>query len=150
VKQDQALLQTKPSSIHHLYDAYGGMLLGYIYEVVKDHAIAEDCLVKTFSRIAQKFNEINWTDTNAWRLLQNFAKNELTAFHKVAENYEVSAALPNAYLDLMTDEQRLVFCNVYYSKNTTAQLARQLSKPDVEVKQLLKAAFAVIRRFNGR
>lgn len=155
MKQDHALFQTKPQSIHSLYDAYAGMLLGYIFEVVKDQQLAEDYLVKTFSRIAKHFNETNWTDSNVWSQLLRFAKNELGAFHRATAQNTVSeghaqATLPNAYLDLMTDEQKLVFCNIYYSKKTTSQLARELQKPEVEVKQLLKEAFAVIRRSHGR
>jgi hypothetical protein len=155
VKQDRAILQTKPLSIYSLYDAYAGMLLGYIFEVVKDQKVAEEYLVKTFSGIAENFNEVNWNGINVWCHLQRIAKNQLTAFYQAVEGCEVptgntSAKLPNVYLDHMTEEQRMVFCNIYYSKKTTAQLAEEISKPEEQVKQLLKEAFATIRKLHGR
>src|SRR4051812_25989851 len=110
VKQDETLLQTRPISIRSLYDAYEGMLLGYIFEVVKDKKIAEQYLVKTFSTIADNFKDINWAETNKWCLLQRFAKGELTAFTEVAKTYQTKAntnfagGLPNRYLNKMTDE----------------------------------------------
>ncbi|WP_214071183.1 sigma factor-like helix-turn-helix DNA-binding protein [Mucilaginibacter sp. dw_454] len=151
VKQNHALLRAKPLSTHTLYDAYAGMLLGYIFEVVKDHKIAEDYLVKTFSSIAKNFNDVNWDEINIWCQLQRFAKNELTAFHKAIDGYEVPAGdtpatLPNLYLDRMTDEQKLVFCNIYYSNKTTTQLAEEINRPEKHIKQLLKEAFAIIRK----
>lgn len=148
VKQDQST-HTKLLDINSLYDAYAGMLFGYIFEVVRDRKTAEDCLVKTFSSIAEKFNETSWDEGNTWCRLQRFVKNEMAAFYRATESNEAPAALPNIYLNEMTDEQRLVFCNIYYSKKTTAQLAAEMNKPETDIKQLLKTAFAVIRKLNG-
>jgi len=150
VKQDQEILNTKPLSIHNLYDTYAGMLLGYIFEVVKDHKTAEDYLIKTFCRIAEKINEINWGETNIWCHLQRFAKNELVGFHETVENCgtpvdNTSTTLRNSYLDQMSGEQRLVFCGIYYNRKTTIQLAGEINKPKAEIKQLLKEAVTVIR-----
>ena len=152
VKNDHAVLQTKPTSIYSLYDDYAAMLLGYIYEVVKDKKVAEDYLVRTFSSIAQKFNNINWGDSNPWCQLQRLARIELADYRKVAETYETVEAtsiyLPNKYLNQMTDEQKLVFCNVYYNRKTTLQLAAEINKSEESVKKLLKEAFVMIRRSN--
>lgn len=151
MKQSQLILQSKRIGIHNLYDAYAGMLLGYIFEVVKDRKIAEDYLVKTFSRIADNFDQINWSEINVWVKLLGVAKNELAAFYEAAEGCKTPAgALPNLYLDQMTEDQKMVFCNIYYSKKTTGQLAEEVNKPEVEIKQLLKEAFAIIRRSHGR
>lgn len=155
VKEGQELLNTKTLSIPGLYDAYAGMLLGYIFEVVKDRKLAEDYLVKTFCRVAENFNETDWAEANLWCLLQRFAKNELVAFYETAKSYAVptgdaSAEFSNAYLGHMTEQQKLVFCNIYYSKKTTTQLAGELNIKEAEVKHLLKEAFAIIRRSHGR
>ncbi|MCC8423460.1 RNA polymerase sigma factor [Mucilaginibacter sp. UR6-11] len=155
VKQDRALLQTKPLSVYTLYDAYAGMLLGYIFEVVKDKKLAEEYLVRTFSNVAKQFNKINWDETNNWCLLQRFAKSELSTFNDTSKNplaaviKKPKAEPPNKYLDQMTDEQRFIFCNIYYSSKTTAQLAKEIGKSEGLIKQLLKEAFAVIRKSNG-
>src|SRR6185312_12562203 len=107
VKQGQTILQTEPVSIQGLYDAYAGMLLGYIFEVVKDRKIAEDYLVKTFSRIAENFNGVNWSEVNVWVQLQRFAKDELAPFHQALAGCEtpegdVPGVLSNVYFDRMT------------------------------------------------
>jgi DNA-directed RNA polymerase specialized sigma24 family protein len=147
VKKDQAVLQTKPLSIYSLYDDYAAMLLGYIFEIVKDKKLAEDYLIKTFGSVAQKFNDINWGESNSWCLLQRIAKNELAAQSgQTAETPGFN--LNNKYLSGMTDEQRLVFCSIYYSKKTTAQLAAEINKSEVLVKKLLKEAFTMIRKSN--
>jgi DNA-directed RNA polymerase specialized sigma24 family protein len=152
VKNDQAALQTKPLSIYSLYDDYAAMLLGYIFEVVKDKKVAEDYLVKTFNRVAQKFNDINWGQSNNWCQLQQIAKNELAEYNYAAEGCESpkasSFSQTNKYLNKMTDEQKLVFCNIYYSKKTTAQLAAEINKSEELVKTLLKEAFTMIRKSN--
>ncbi len=150
--QDTALLQTKPISLYKLYDVYAGMLLGYILEIVKDKQQAEDYLIKTFSNIAQQFNEINWDNTNTWCLLQRFAKNELADFTNAVAACETPAATnarhgsPNKYLDRMTDEQKHIFCNFYYYQKTTSQLAAELNKSEKLVRESLKEAFVIIKR----
>jgi hypothetical protein len=153
VKPDDALVQTKPISIYSLYDAYAGMLLGYIFEVVKDRKVAEEYLVKIFSTVAEKFTEINWYETNNWCQLQRFAKNELTAFKEAVDGCETPVtgsqhSAPNKYLDQMTEEQKHIFCNFYYNKKTTAQLSQQLNRPEDLIRRSLKEAFAIIRRTN--
>lgn len=85
-----------------------------------------------------------------WGQLLCAAKDELASFYKAAEGCDTPAGtLPNLYLDQMTEDQKMVFCNIYYSKKTTAQLAKEVNKPEVEIKQLLKEAFAIIRRSHG-
>jgi len=145
VKPENAILQTKSLSMHNLYDAYAGMLLGYIFEIVKDKALAEEYLVKTFSAIHSSFDKINWGETSNWCQLQSFAKKELAAFNRSAGLTKPAGTLPNRYLDLMSEEQKLVFCNIYYCKKTTIELAKELNKPEALVKKLLKEAFAIIR-----
>jgi uncharacterized protein YktB (UPF0637 family) len=151
VKQGEALLQTKPVSIYKLYDSYAAMLLGYIQEVVKDQLIAEEYLLKTFDTVAKKINDINWHESNNWAQLLRLAKIELTPFHdalKAPSLVPVTNSIPNKYLDKMTDEQRFVFCSIYYSKKTTAQLSKEINKPGELIKTLLKEAFSIIRESN--
>jgi hypothetical protein len=154
VKQGEALLQTKPVSIHTLYDSYAAMLLGYIHEVVRDQTVAEEYLLKTFNTVAKKFDVINWHETNNWPQLLRLAKIELTPFHDTLKGCETPATggkdniITNKYLDKMTAEQRLFFCSIYYSKKTTAQLSEEINKPGERIKTLLKEAFTIIRESN--
>ncbi|MES2375336.1 MAG: sigma factor-like helix-turn-helix DNA-binding protein [Bacteroidota bacterium] len=153
-KQGEALLQTKPVSIYILYDNYAAMLLGYINEVVKDQVIAEEYLLKTFNTVAKKFNSINWNESNNWVHILRFAKAELVSFHEASKGYETPAivstsnSINNKYLDKMTDEQRHVFCRIYYDKKTTAELSKEINKPGELIKTLLKEAFNIIRESN--
>ncbi|HTH83636.1 MAG TPA: hypothetical protein VL490_11915 [Mucilaginibacter sp.] len=149
VKQNEALLQTKATTIHSLYDAYAGMLMGYIFEIVKDKTLAEEYLVKAFSSVNKQFNEINWSD-NKWCLLQRIAKNELTEFYKALKDCDppvtaINTNSPNKYHDRMTDEQKHIFCNFYYNKRTSAELSQELNKPEKLIRAQLKEAFAVIK-----
>jgi DNA-directed RNA polymerase specialized sigma24 family protein len=154
-KQGKALLQTEPPSIHILYDNYAPMLLGYINEVVKDKVIAEEYLLKTFNTIAQKNNCTNWNENNTWVQLLRFAREELIPFHDVLRGCEAPAVVSinnsTAYkhLDRMTEEQKHIFCSIYYNKKTTAELSREINKSEALIKTLLKEAFCVIRRSNG-
>lgn len=151
VKQNQAMPQTKSAGIHSVYDRYAAMLLGYIFEVVGDKKVAEDYLAKIFNGLAQNFNDIDWSMGNNWLLLQRYAKNQLVKFDSAAEGCQTQFShynLKNKYLNKMTGEQKLVFCNIYYSKKTTAQVAAEINKPEELIKKLLKEAFTIIRTSN--
>lgn len=125
-EQGKALLQTKPISLPILYDNYGGMLLGYISQVVKDKGVAEEYLLKTFNTIAKQFKYTNWDENNNWLQLLSFARAELTPFHETLKKCggRAFAGTGNitidTYLDEMTDEQKDVFCSIYYNKKTIA------------------------------
>lgn len=154
VKQGEALVQTKTVSIYTLYDNYAAMLLGYITEVVNDRALAEDYLLKTFNTVAEKFNDINWHESNNWALLLGIAKLELMPFNDALKGCKAPASstaannIQNKSLDKMTEEQKHVFCSVYYSKKTLAELSKETNKPEELLKTLLKEAFSIIRKSN--
>jgi len=46
----------------------------------------------------------------------------------------------------MSDEQKLVFCYVYYKGKTTAQLAAELDRSEESIRKALKEAFAIIKK----
>ncbi|MFD2145794.1 sigma factor-like helix-turn-helix DNA-binding protein [Mucilaginibacter antarcticus] len=150
LKQDQ-VLHTKTLSISTLYDDYAAMLLGYIMEVIGDKKVAEDYLVKIFKGLAQNFTTINWNEGSNWCALQRYAKNQLAKFDYAAAGCNppnATHSLPNKHLNEMTEEQKLIFCNIYYRKKTTAQLATEINRPEELVKKLLKEAFIIIRKYN--
>jgi DNA-directed RNA polymerase specialized sigma24 family protein len=151
VKQDQVVLQIQSMGIHHLYDKYAAMLLGYIFEVVGDKVVAEEYLVRIFSGLAQNFNEKDWRTDNNWSLLQTYAKHQLAKFDNAATGCQTGFTnhnTQNRYLNKMTEEQKQVFCNIYYRKKTTAQLAAEIDKSEELIKKLLKESFTIIRKLN--
>lgn len=152
----QALIENKPESLRNLYDRHGGMLLGYIFGIVKDRKLAEEYLVQLFCDLSQHFNEIKWDGTSNWCLLQRFAKEKLSGFIHTARECEAPAgddlikhSHGNKYLEQLTDEQQLVFCDVYYHGKTIAAISIELNKTEDLIRKILKEAFAIIRRKGG-
>ncbi|WP_158795322.1 hypothetical protein [Pedobacter sp. L105] len=52
----QALVENRLESVSSLCEKYGGMLFGYLLEVLKDRKRAEEVLVKLFCDFYQQFN----------------------------------------------------------------------------------------------
>lgn len=138
--------------MRELYDRYSGMLLGYIFEIVKNDKLAEQHLVNIYSYIPNHINELTGDGTNTWCQLQRLAKKYL----ELADGNQYNSQLNgidlatnddrNRYLALMTYEQKQVFYNVYYYGKTTAQLAKELNKSEDFVRLALKQAFIIIKK----
>ncbi|EDM36526.1 hypothetical protein PBAL39_24700 [Pedobacter sp. BAL39] len=150
----QILANNRPTDIRSLYETHAGMLLGYIYDVVKDHRVAEDYLEKIFSAVSIQFDDINWNGTSTWCQLQRFAKNQLLAF--TAEKQIPSTTTTalnnqysNAYLDQLSDLQKQVFCAIYYEGKSTASLSAALHQTEDSIRKALREAFAIIRKERG-
>lgn len=147
-------LATGPIGIRNLYEEYAGMLLGYIFEVVKDRKVAEEYLIKVFEQVA--LNPGDEADgANTWCRLLRIAKNQLAAFYNTVQDCEDGASSiavthsANKYLDKMTEMQKHIFCNFYYHKKTTLQLSEELNEPEDAIKRSLREAFTIIRASHG-
>jgi len=151
-KDTQILLKQSSYSIGDLYDKYAGMLLGYIYDVVKDNKLAEDHLVAIYSGLPTNYFEIIPAGENPWNHLQRIAKKHLLNFntHVKAESHPPKIDLAtynnrNKFLKLMTSEQKDVFCGIYHYGKSISQLAVELNKTEDFVRKTLKEAFVIIR-----
>jgi hypothetical protein len=137
--------------IFALYQRYGGLLLGYITEVVKDKTLAEQCLVEVFKEVLGKVEEFTYAD-NAWIGLQRLAKKVLlpvkNAMHH--EAYLSDAPATNNYMQLMNHEQGLVFYGLHYQQKDIATLAKELNKTEDIIRQLLREALIIIRNEQKR
>ena len=149
----QVSVESNAENLRNLYDRHAGMLLGYIIEVVKDRKLAEEWLVKLFCDLSLHIHEINWENTSSWCQLQRFAKSRLAHFNTANKQLEVNSAGGlvmhsghNKYLERLTDEQKIVFCNVYYHGKSTADISIELNKPEVVIRKTLKEAFAIMRK----
>jgi hypothetical protein len=149
----EVLIDSNAENIRSLYDRHAGMLLGYIIEIVRDRKLAEEWLIKLFCELSIHFNEINWESTSSWCQLQRFAKNRLAEF--IAVNRQLDGnGIPglsmhnegNKYLERLTDEQKVVFCDVYYNGKSTAAISIELNKPEDVIRKTLKEAFAIMRK----
>ncbi|WP_158796735.1 sigma-70 family RNA polymerase sigma factor [Pedobacter sp. L105] len=151
----QELTVNKPESVRCLYDKYGGMLLGYIYEIVRDRKLAEEYLVQVFCDLSKQINEMDWKDTNSWCQLQSFARNKITSLttaepvditiraDKVVHNFR------NRYLEQMTALQKQVFYRVYYYGRSIAAISVELNETDDVIRKTLKEAFAIMKKSGG-
>ena len=142
-----------PTAIRALYDEYAGMLLGYIYEVVKDKDMAGQYLVTLFNELPQHLTDVLQPGANTYHRLQLVARKILAGFFENIPACEVNPntnshlpARPNKFLERMNAEQQFVFCGIHYSGKSIAALAAELNKPEQVIKQLLQQAFAAIRR----
>ncbi|CAM4301577.1 Sigma-70, region 4 [Pedobacter westerhofensis] len=145
----QVLLESKPESIRSLYDKYAGTLLGYIFEIVKDSKLAEECLVHIFCELSAAFGAENARGPQNWSQLQRFARGRLEAFPGVSGKISAGVLAHNSYdqhLSALSQEQKKVFLDIYYHGKGLAKLAAELNKTEEFIRKTLKEAFAILRK----
>ncbi|PTQ94117.1 DNA-directed RNA polymerase specialized sigma24 family protein [Mucilaginibacter yixingensis] len=129
-----------------IYEQYSAMLLGYIYEVVKDQQLAEHYLAEVFTRLPLELKN-QQPDTNIYLHLQLMARKLLLERTDAHQNDEVYLpATQNKFLAGMTTEQQTIFCRIYYQGQSTAQVAASLQMDEAHIRKILKEAFAAIRK----
>lgn len=125
------------------------MLLGYISEVVKSGAEAEKYLVDIFNQLQfVDMQRITAPGKNTFVQLQGIARQKLASFVSSVDNCDAVVS-GNKFVDMMSADQKLVFCGLHYHGKTTIKMAAELNKTEPEVKQLLKEAFKIIRAINN-
>lgn len=139
--------------VRAVYDEYAALLLGYIYEVVKDKKIAEEYLIAVFNELPQHLQHFTQPANNTYNTLQLIARKMLTGFFETLPAYKDPndhkarlPAKPNKFLARMSEEQQFVFCSIYYNGKTICGLAAEMNKPIDEIKAILQQAFLAIRR----
>lgn len=129
------------------------MLLGYIKEVVKEITVAEQYLVEIFNDLQHKdIEEILSPGVNTFLRLQQLTRKKLSAFitsvEDCADKTEITAkkaVTGNKFINLMDDDQQVVFCGVHYHGKSTSALAAELNKTEDSVRQILRESFTIIR-----
>lgn len=147
----QVLTQSGPVGIRSLYDKYAGMLLGYVFEILKDRKLAEECLVRIFCELSAAFGEENSDGPQNWSQLQRFAKGKLKAFTAVAGNGAVAEGIAmhhsnDQHLAALSAEQKGVFLDIYYHGKSVGLLAAELNRTEEFIRKTLKEAFAILRK----
>ncbi|MBE9585252.1 sigma-70 family RNA polymerase sigma factor [Mucilaginibacter sp. JRF] len=144
-------LQAKVQDVQFIYDRYAGMLLGYIYDVVKDRTLAEQYLNDTFTTVALLADELTKSEENIYRKLQLIARGKLSSYFNTMQQCDISETVkhrPNKYLNSMSERQLQVFCGVHYHGKKINTIAAEMNEPEDVVKKLLKEAFLIIRKSN--
>lgn len=154
VKQTQ-LVTNKATDVHSLYQQYGGMLLGYIFEVVKDMELAESYVIRVFSTVANRVDDIAGNGAATWLYLRRVAQNELSDFLNTIKDCDlrkanIAGSPEKEYFKDMTEQQRHIFCSIYYHKIPAAQLATELDEPVSYINKTLKEAFTIIKQRHDR
>ncbi|MEN0052292.1 MAG: hypothetical protein AAGC65_01420 [Mucilaginibacter sp.] len=146
--------QSRLLLVHKLYQQYAGMLLGYIGDVVKNQAIAEQYLVAVFKDVPNELDELTNEDVNTFCHLQSMARKKLseyfvsTAYQNNGKSENKPSICDNKYTQQMTHEQQLVFCGVHWYGKTITSLATELNQPEENIRKILKDCFTIIRSSN--
>ncbi|WP_158994998.1 hypothetical protein [Mucilaginibacter sp. L196] len=152
-KDTQILLKQTSYGIGELYDKYAGMLLGYIYDIVKDNELAEQHLVTFYSGLPEDYKNTISNGGNTWCHLQRLVKKQLSDYNNDAKkDYQpkeidlVTYNNRNKFLKLMTQEQKEVFCGIYHYGKTINQLAIERNTNESFIRKALKEAFFIIKK----
>ncbi|WP_316821090.1 hypothetical protein [Pedobacter gandavensis] len=148
----RVIIDHQSQSIKRLYDRYAGMLLGYIFEVVKDRKLAEDYLVKIFSALSLQYENSGEEGFNNWCQLLKFAKTKLQQFYAVNGDEQIYhrkgldlVAAVNPRLDRLNESQRRVFCEIYHHGKTISALSIALNTTEDLTRKTLKEAFLIMK-----
>jgi hypothetical protein len=142
--------------LRSLYNNYGAMLLGYLFEIVKDQDIAGQYLIEIFDEIAIEPDQHYLNGSGTLSELQKLARKKLAPFYKTVEYCAVpqdtktaTSNSNNKYLHQMTLEQLHVFCGLHYHGKSTAILAAELGRSEDDIRKILKESFTLIRKSYG-
>jgi DNA-directed RNA polymerase specialized sigma24 family protein len=145
-------LQTSTQTKQDLFNKFGGVLFGYISEVVKNKPLAEKYLVDIFNQLQfSDIQDITRPGINTFIYLQTIARNKLAAFTASVNEYadtrkpSTITVKDNKFIDLMNPDQQQVFCGIHYHGKTAAQIAAELNKTEDAVRELLRESFHIIR-----
>lgn len=144
----KALSTNVSSDIQSLYARYSAMLLGYIIEVVKDHKLAEDYLIKVFCELSKtKAFTADAAESLSWNQLRVFATGILPASDNHSSDFTASHAVAHQTDKLfhLNADQQFVFNSVYYHGKSITAIAVKLNKTEDTVKKILKSAFAAMK-----
>lgn len=149
LKPDQISLKTGAITVSEIYDRYSGMLLGYINQIVADKTIAEQYLISIFSELPAHLDSFNTNGISTWCNLQRIAKNKITFNEKLNNNAPSIRSTPipsNKIFEIMSENQRFVFFNIYYRNKTINALSQELNTSVETVRKTLKEAFNIIKQ----
>lgn len=155
LKIEETLTANNSAQLRELYDNYGGMLLGYISEIVKDKKMAETYFLKIFSHISQEIDSSEVAEVYSWPQILRYTRSKLATFADPLKNVVTHPSETIKYseqhpaLNQLTDEQRKIFCDTYYYGKTTGAISIELNQPEALIRKTLREAFNIIRTGSG-
>jgi len=132
--------------IRLLYDKYAGMLLGYIRGTVQDQKRSEEHLVRIISEFALETRGGEAT----WLALRKYARYKLSEFSPILDrDVNLNNTSSNNDLNLLNDDERIVFQAVYYQGKSLTQLGMLLNRSENILRNQLKSSIDKIRNARG-
>ncbi|WP_443939271.1 hypothetical protein [Pedobacter sp. MW01-1-1] len=132
--------------LKHLYDQYGGMVMGYMFGVVKERNLAQEYLIQFFSEISTDFFDAKLTSAQVWCALYKLAKSYLSmVLVKGIGNEAAGTAIPVQGLQDLSSGHRAVFHSVYNGEMAITELSDAQSTHPDEVKKMMRETFITMR-----
>lgn len=152
---DAILTANDSTQLQELYHNYGGMLFGYIFEVVNDNKTAEHYLLKIFTSLSKEIEHQDHQKITSWADVFKYTRNQLCHFNQTAT--ESIGKQPEIIQDKvlhpslvhLDEEQRKIFCDSYYYGKTIDEISIALNQPEALIRKTLREAFIIIRTGNG-
>ncbi|MBK0377713.1 hypothetical protein [Mucilaginibacter segetis] len=158
MKQQLAYSEILPNDVleakTELYKGYADMLLGYIFEVVKNQEMAEQYLADLFNELTfSDIQEMTMPEVNTYCRLQDIARRKLMSFFNSVDDCgqklhtnNGTVIRKNRFIDLMDAQQQHVFCGIHYNGKSISVLAHELNTCEADIKKILKESFTIIRK----
>lgn len=140
-----------------LYNRYGGMLYSYIQQFVTSRAEAENLLVNIFTRVVSRLDAAFESSLSFYCWLQIEAR-KIILEHRGQGSGGIMGRESGPggnkafYFSLLQDaspEHRWVFRELFIQGRQREELARELSKDQAYIEDLLKECMQIIRKKLG-
>jgi len=154
VLRDELLCGDKPPA-ELLYNRYGGMLFSYIQQFVSSRTEAENLLVNIVARLACRLDTAFQSSLSVYCWLQIEARKIILEWRGGdvmpggAEDYSESKAYYFALLEEASPEHRWVFRELFIHGRQREELAREVSKEQAYIDDLLRGCMQIIRKRLG-
>jgi DNA-directed RNA polymerase specialized sigma24 family protein len=142
-----------------LYNRYGGMLYSYVQQFASSRTEAENLLVNIFTRVVSRLDAAFASGLSFYCWLQIEARKiilERRGQGSEGVRKESGEPMPDDnkafYFFLLQDaspEQRLVFRKLFIQGRQREELARELSKDQSYIEDLLRECMQIIRKKLG-
>jgi hypothetical protein len=143
-------------AVDFLYNSYSSMLYGYVLQFVPDKKEAEKVLVLVFGKLSARLQEACNSPLSVYCWMQVEARKVILEYKDQAVNGH--AGQPDAaaagsqhayYLSLLqeaSDDQRMVFSELFLKGRDREELAGQLQKTVHDITRLLRESLLIMRK----
>jgi hypothetical protein len=135
-------------AVDFLYNNYSSMLYGYVLQFIPGKEEAEKVLVLVFSHLSARLQEACSSTLSVYCWMQIEARKVILEYRKKTDPV-ATGHRPSYYLTLLSDaseEQKMVFSELFLEGKNKEDLAIQLQKTVHDVSRLLNESFLIMRK----